>query len=476
VSAQASSPRASRRPIPAPWTVPTRWIVALALALALARLVGLGRYGLWIDEAFSLHDALALRIERLTNFPLALAVLRAWLEFTGLPVDEAWLRFPAAACGAASVPLTAWAFRPLLGSRQAWIAAALLGASSWHWFWSQSARGYTLMLVLALLGAGVCVRALVQARPAWFFAGLVVAGAGALAHPTGGLVPAALLLAAPITRRRCGAPEWAPSLWVAVALAALGAWALNDWFHDVWGDYSWRKSGSSVAHFVLSTGFYVGAPVGLAALVGGVGALRSRDGARTLVLGVAVLGAILPLAAASLVKVSAQYVFVLAPWIAALAARALDDELAPRWRARTLGAFVLVWAAVDVGAYLTVRHGDRPRWRDAYQYVARARGAQDVVLGMAAPTGSYYLDPSQWRVREYGALVPLTQYDVDELRYWSTRERPMWLVLNREDLQDWPRDERQRVEAFLRDQCELRRVFTVRGTPRNLDVEVYLRP
>lgn len=450
--------------------------MALALALALARLVGLGRYGLWIDEAFSLHDAFALRLERLTNFPLALAVLRAWLEFTGLPVDETLLRLPAALFGAASVPLTAWAFRPLLGARQSWIAAALLGASSWHWFWSQSARGYTLMLLLALLGAGVCIRALVQARPIWFVAGLLVAGAAALAHPTGGLVPAALLFAAPLVRRRCGAPEWAPSVWIALALAAVGAWGLNDWFHEVWGDYSWRKSGSSVAHFVLSSGFYIGAPVGLAALVGAWGGLRSRDGARTLVLGVALLGVLAPLAAASVVKVSAQYVFVLAPWIAALAAPALDDEREPRWRARALGACALLWAAVDVGAYLTVRHGDRPRWRDAYQHVARARGAEDIVFGMAAPTGSYYLDPSQWRVREYAALVPLTHYDVDELSYWSTRERPMWLVLNREDLEDWPRPERERLESFLREQCELRRVFSVRGTPRNLDVEVHLRP
>ena len=55
-------------------------------------------------------------------------------------------------------------------------------------------------------------------------------------------------------------------------------------------------------------------------------------------------------------------------------------------------------------------------------------------------------------------------------------QRRIWFVLNREDLKDWTSEERTRFERFLRDQCERVRTFPVAWTPRELDVEVYLRP
>jgi hypothetical protein len=456
--------------------VPTRWIAAAALVLAACRFAGLGRYGLWIDEAFTIHDAQALELTRLTKFPLGLAMMKPWLAFVGSPVDEATLRLPAAVLGALSIPLTAWAFRPLLGARQGWIAAFVLACSSFHMYWSQSARAYTLVLVLSLVGAGWALRGCVHARPALYFAGLAVASCAAAAHPTGALVPAALWIA-PGLARAAGAPlAWAPRAWIVWAAGIAGALALSPWLRGVWRDYYLRKSGSSAAHFALSTGFYVTAPVALACVVTAWSVLRNRARPQTLVVLVALIGTGATFAASQLVRASAQYVFVLAPWFAAAAAWALDEEAAPRRLARALGLVLLAWACFDLGAYATVRHGDRPRWRDAYRYVARTRGAEDLVFGMAAPAGGYYLAPREEHLRASTALVPLTPYAWDELRYGIAQERRMWIVLNREDLEDWPALERRRFERFLREQCELRRTFTVGGTPRPLDVEVHLRP
>ncbi len=473
-SAPARERRFQRVERPA-WVVPTRWVVALALSLAALRLVGLSRWSLWIDEAFTLHDAFTLSLERLTNFPLGLALIRAWAELVGTPLDEVWLRLPAAVLGALTVPLTAWAFAPLLGARRAWFAAAALSLSSWHWFWSQSARAYTLMLALSLLGAGVSLRGLVFARPLVYWLGLAVAASSALAHPTGALAALALLAAPSLSRSDVEPLPYRPRAWIGVLLLlAVGA-ASSSWLLAVWRDYSWRKSGSSLAHFALTTGFYVGVPLALACLCAAWDALRGGSARMRLLLAGLVVAVSAPVVASLVVRVSAQYVFVLAPWIAALAALALDDERSPRWRARALGLLILAWGAFDLGAYLSVRHGDRPRWREAYAYVARARGAEDLVFGMAAPVGGFYLAPGERALRNSPALLPLTHFSWEDLRYWSAAERGMWFVLNREDLRDWPADERARFERYLREQCELRRTFGVRLTPRRLDVEVHRR-
>lgn len=73
-------------------------------------------------------------------------------------------------------------------------------------------------------------------------------------------------------------------------------------------------------------------------------------------------------------------------------------------------------------------------------------------------------------------MARLTDYEDHLVDVWSRRERRLWIVLNREDLKDWTSEERARFERFLRDQCERVRTFPVAWTPRELDVEVYLRP
>lgn len=464
-------PRSVRR---AEWRTPTSWLRNLALALALLRLVGLGRNGLWIDEAFTLHDSLALGAEGVSRFPLGLAMMRAWLATTGLPASETVLRLPAAVLGAATIPLTAWAFRPLIGERRAWIAAALLGLSSWHLYWSQSARAYTLMLALSLLGAGLALRGCIEAKPRRYVAGLVCAGLATFAHPTGALVAGALVLAPSIARSETFGLSWSPPRWMgAFALAAAGA--LAPWALAVWSDYSWRKPGWSLAHLALSTGFYVTVPVGLAAAYAAWRAWREKMRGERLASVIVLLGLGGLAVAACMAKVAAQYAFVLAPWIVALAAAALDETALKPAIARTLGLACLAWGAFEIVAYSTVRHGDRPRWRDAYEFVAQRRGAEDLVCGMAAPVGGYYLAPGEPFVRSTSALLPLTRYGWEELVYWIASERRIWIVLNREDLAAWPQAERAEFERFLREQCQSLRTFEVGATPRDLDVEVLVR-
>lgn len=460
-----------------------RWVAAvvrslpwLVGALCILRLVGLERWGLWIDEAFTLHDAGSLSWSRLTDFPLNLFLTSQWLELLEPPHGEASLRAPACLFGVLSILGTAWAFRPLLGAPRAWLAATLVALSSYHLFWSQSARHYTLAQALSVLGAGVALRGILGGSGSRYLAGVALALAAAFAHPSAGLLVPALLVAPWLCGALGARLPWSPSTRWMAALALAGLALGATWGADVWGEYASKKSGSSVLHLAQTSGFYFGPPLCLAAAWASFEALRERKPAGVLVGLVLLLSFGLALAAALLARVAAQYVFVLLPWAAAAASGIAPIER-PRGKvALGLLAAMLAWGSVDVVLYMTVRHGDRPRWKEAYALVARSRGPDDLVYGMAAPVGEYYLAPGSTRLREASSLARLTDYEDHLVDVWARRERRIWIVLNREDLQDWTREERARFERFLRDQCERVRTFPVAWTPRELDVEVYLRP
>src|SRR5690606_30345844 len=159
-------------------------IVLLALGL---RVATLGTWPVWIDEAFTLHDAFH-------DWPPYFL----WYALTRLAVPllgdgEAALRAIPCACGVATVGLLLRRRAPEQDPR---LAALLLALSSWHLFWSQSARGYALQALLVLVAffawEGTWPR---RRTPRAVTFALAMAGA-VLCHPGGALfLPAFALLA-----------------------------------------------------------------------------------------------------------------------------------------------------------------------------------------------------------------------------------------------------------------------------------------
>lgn len=195
------------------------WLLAAALLVGLLRFVRLGEWSLWIDEALTLSDALH---GRGADNPLGYWLLGLVAEARGGRPDEWALRIVPAVFGYLSIPLSVWALRPIAGLRAASAGALIVAASSWHVYWSQNARFYTLAAFLTLLGAGLVLRGFSTGRIAVALLGIAVAGSSALAHPTALLVPAALV-AAPLVLWMFGRGLDRP---VTVALGAVGALAL----------------------------------------------------------------------------------------------------------------------------------------------------------------------------------------------------------------------------------------------------------
>ena len=455
-----------------------------ALALGLVRFWKLGQWSLWYDEALTLADAyhgdpsvtlLGYRSIRLT------------VEAVGGIPDEFSLRLLPAIAGWLVILATWWCFRPVTGGRRAGLAALIVAVSSWEVYWSQNARAYTLAALAAVLGGGLVLRGLARCSPARTVAGGIVIALGVGFHLQCAVLLAALV-AAPWVLKGLGRPldDRARRAVFALLGCALVLFALSGvWVVDAALSYITKKgyfdSLQRLAHFVKATSFFVSPLLIVAALVGAFGAWRARDGPYTLIAIVIVLGVLAVAVIALRAQVTAQYVFVFMPWIAALAVWPLEAAFARDDRAIGLAwaALLVLPTATGTGLYFSVRQGERPRWREAYLHVWNERGPSDLILGMQAGVGEFYLAPGSTDLRNPRVVGSLDRYNVSNFEHWASQARPVWLVVRPAFFAEWTgpfAPYRAALQTFLREECHLERRFPVPMEGRDLDLEVYYWP
>jgi hypothetical protein len=403
------------------------------------------------------------------------------VDLLGGAPDEFSLRLLPALIGWLVIPLTWWTFEPFAGSRRAAAAALLVASSSWHVYWSQNARFYTMAQFVSLAGAAFVLRGVWRGRASLAAAGLACAGGAALLHPSAALMLPALALA-PWLLKAIGSPVSRATTRPALAMAVLlviGLFLRLDWVRTTWQTYQLHKGQSNPAHFVLTCGFYF-TPLWLtSALIGFVAAIRQRDEFHLFAACVAVLVIAAALAMSMLARISAQYVFVVLPWIAILACAPLESVLA---QASRRSAFAAAWLCllalptlVSTALYFTVRKGERPQWREAYEFVWNQREPNDLVLGMAATVGEFYLAPERTDLRQTVHVSWLDSWRARLPEIWARHARRAWYILNPEELLDWDPIDADDFRAFLREQCRLVKCFPLYIESRDLSVWVYVR-
>ena len=476
-SAAVTAPTASGEKLSDGARNAARGLLVAACVLALVRLWRLDEWSLWYDEVLTWADlATPGGLDALHN-PIGYRVVGWTVELCG-GVPDAWsLRLAPALAGIACVPLTWWAFRRWSGELRASSAALLVAASAWHMHWSQTARFYTLAQLVALVGAGLCLRGLQGASQGRVLAGLAVAAAAALFHPSAALLVPALVLAAswvaPLE------PAFARRVRLAtLVLAALGAVAAAPYAWRVYSAYSSQKGQldalDSVLHYAKTAGFHLSPLLLAAASCGAWLAWRRRDRRHLAVLAVVAAVALAALVFAAFVRVSAQYVFFLLPWIAVLAVAGLvDEEGRAERRAGAWLAVLVLPALVASGLYLTVRQGERPQWRDAYAHVEAVRGPDDLVVGMEAAAAEFYAGSPPEELRHPRRSGVLDHWRVDQLRQWARAGRDLWIVVNPEQTKAWPKAQAVQLERFLREECRLERAWPLYVESRDLSVWVW---
>lgn len=208
-------------------------LASLAMLLAVAGFLRFYQLDsqLWLDEiAAVLHSIRRPALDIMTEFPgflphalyelLAHASVLVWGE-------SAWVvRLPAAVAGTGSVLLLYLLAARLAGRAEAFLAAGLMAVSYHHVFFSQNARGYTVMLFFSLLATLALLRLReglsVRTRATYVIAATLAAyalpfGAFTLVGHLGASLPASLVW----RRRGFGSTPGATSL--VLLFAAAGA-------------------------------------------------------------------------------------------------------------------------------------------------------------------------------------------------------------------------------------------------------------
>jgi hypothetical protein len=147
-------------------------ILALILLFAaVVRVYGITRLSVWFDECATIDivqtpwSSVLNKIKSTENTPPAYYLfLKCWCDFAG--TSEWAIRLPSALMGVASVWLLYRLTSYCIGPNEGLIAAALMAASRYHIWYSQQARSYVLMILLALWSCDEFVRML-DALPKW---------------------------------------------------------------------------------------------------------------------------------------------------------------------------------------------------------------------------------------------------------------------------------------------------------------------
>lgn len=462
-----------------------RLVLGAALVLGLLRFARLSEWSLWIDESLTWADVHHGIVGGEIGNPLGYRLIAWGVDaFSGGTPSEWSLRILPAIAGWLCIPAAYAAFRAPYGARRAAAASLFVAVSSWHLYWSQNARFYTFAQLATLVGAWVLGAALLRGRWGLAVLGLGVAASGALFHASAVLVMPALALAPfalEVARRPFSQSSKRAARALAVVALACGLFALPAVWRT-WQTYAYQKEQSaalaSIAHFAKTTGFFVTPLLGTALLCGAWIAWRSRRGPEAFAVIVVISTLAFALAASSIARVSAQYVFVVLPWIALVAALPIGRDGPGPFGRRGEAAWILVLvlpALASCGLYLTVRHGERPQLRAAFQHVANHREPEDQVFGMDASVGEFYLAPANTDLRRPTALSWLDYYNARVPEHWAARGRRGWYVVNPEQFAGWdPRDAAE-FQRFLREECRLVASWPLYVESRDLSVSVYRR-
>jgi hypothetical protein len=441
----------------------------------------------WVALAALTAIAIALRVYRLTEWSLSEDEFPTWmdsLEFTWsnprpllyalnhylvLPVlglRELGLRVIPVAAGIAAVP-TVYALLRRLDLRMEGLAtAALIALSTWHVYWSQFARYYSLVFLLCALYGLALLGWVRHRRAGWLCLAATSGILAVLAHPTAlPVIGVGALIVAwhdqANSRRHGSLWPWAVTLGAALLAAVvrygpiIASWSTQ-----------WRYAHTSLP-LALAFLDWMTAPVVICALAGMVLWWRAERGPVPQIVAItALLPTALFLGLSRVMNISVSYLYATTPFyfLAAgwLLARVAQSMTAPGRTPLIPSAVVVtvVAAANLVGLASHFRDGGRVPWRDAAYALPSLTGPRDTILAEQAEGGR---QPLHFYVRE----LPLGALRPDSLTLGRVVHRggAPWVLVTRVDRAGFGFHEYQFAEvyAWLDAHCQHIKDFT---TPR----------
>jgi mannosyltransferase len=450
-------------------------VVLISLLAASLRFYKLGNWGFWLDEIYSVRDAFHLTGQDIvqytsdpkdTYYPLSYALIRLALALFG--VNEWSARLVPALAGVISIPLIYLLVRKMFNSTTGLVSILLLSVSTWHLYWSQNARFYSLLFLLCNLSLLTFYLGIEGDDDKYMIVSGVLLAFGMLTHVTGVIILLALV-SYPLILKLVGfqlpvgfglkkillfsAPPILPAIYLGLAV-----------LNRQPAETTTMQMGGDPLRLLLGVSFYIGIAQICFALGGLVFLVSIKRSRPAVFLGVSAIVPLLMIAAASFFLVARnRYVFVvLLSWIT-LGACGIAELLSQvRGNAKLLVvglliAFVLGPLSEDM-LYYEFQNGNREDWRNAFKYVERHRVEGDLIAVTFPAAGDYYLG-------EMTLWIPEMKPEDIELS-----GRRVWFVEN--DAIDW---DYPGIQAWIKKNTELVANYDVHvNSARTYKMRVFL--
>jgi mannosyltransferase len=376
-------------------------IAAVTLLAAALRFYKLGQWSFWGDEYITVRDALDVFGRGLGHVTPSLIATHTSFSLFG--VNEWTARLVAASAGVISVPVLYGLVKRQYNAQLALITSLLLAVSSWHLYWSQNARFYTLLLLFYTLALFYFYWAIEEDRPLLMFLSLVFFGLAAVERLIAAFfIPVIFIYIIVLKIGWFGTPSglrWrnlavylVPGIFFFIllvatnpALRSMESWASR--FGFVNNNPLWILSGIA---------FYIGIPLMIMAAAGAA-ILLARFNRFGLLL---TLGFIVPLVSILIISLftysANRYIFPVLTSVIVLAAVAIYEL----WR-QTQGSgkllalsvllIMVIMPMADNMLYFTYQNGNRDNWKAALEFVASEMEPEDRIAIVNVPLAEYYL-------------------------------------------------------------------------------------
>ncbi len=401
--------------IPATW--PHYAVLGIIIAIgAYLRLTGLGSQSFWFDEADIVvraqrpwSDVLSTFTAQGENGPLYNLLLAVWVRIAG--ISEVAVRLPSAVAGVLAIPAIYILARRLAGGQAGLIAAGLLAVSPYHIWYSQEAKMYSIVALLAIVSTILMLEALNDGGKNYWIAYVIVTTAMFYTHVATVLVFAAQAAFILLTFRR-----WRGQLrWMLIAGAALtvpyipiALWAIkvvgggvDTWHADVGFIEALRTVGIRFATFRSDpeVEYRAGWLYFLIALAGGIWLVLHRRTRPVAILLVSL--SLLPIVGLYAISLrnsvfSDRYIMVALPTyliLGAIALAALGRSRIGSLAGVLIATLLVSYTWVPVANVNRSDIAQKEDWRSAYALVAERAEPHDVFVmhpGYMISTLAYY--------------------------------------------------------------------------------------